>query len=333
LVPTVQVPLVLRPSTQGVTSLDELEASVPLLNVGRTTVRVLSVDSGCGCARPRVEPRVVGPGQTARLVVRAASIPTGERAFAVVVHTDASAQPELRIPVRVVGSRPPPYLHAASGELLWHDLRRDDPREFVIETVERRSEGRVASATTVPSFRSILAGLELAVSGHQERVSQDEPDVVHHWYFVEARWKSLPDDGQTVGTVDVIDPWDPSRVISVSVMATLSPPVRIAPERLLLGQGRPGDALSTAKFAAIGRDPAERVELELIDTDDSPFVVSRCPGTQSAGPVEYSVQPKSGRTLDPGLTEFVCVNSGRIGRSNCLFSFGAGVPHDAPTNT
>ena len=48
-------------------------------NVGGRPVRILSIESGCGCARPRVRPGLVAPGHSAMVEVTALMVPVGEK--------------------------------------------------------------------------------------------------------------------------------------------------------------------------------------------------------------------------------------------------------------
>lgn len=135
-------------------------ATFRLKNTGGTSVHVVSVQSGCGCAKPTVEPDLVKPGRTAEVRVKATAPPVGERSVEIVLHTDSPLTPEIPLKLVLVSRRPPPFLVNAGGDLTFLTKPDDDqPQEVWVAAAEQNGyEGphpRVESSLPYLSFQLI----------------------------------------------------------------------------------------------------------------------------------------------------------------------------------
>lgn len=267
--------ITVRCSPEGaVRDASDLNAKFRLLNSGGGPVQVLSVESGCGCARPTIRPDTIAPGEVATVDVRVDEIPIGEKLVPISLTTDSPATPRIDLNLKVIGRRPPPYLLKATGDLIWRDFATAEPRELVVESLERKGDDRA------PILKSDLPFLKITPRGGETHSKgSDESDIVARTYRYEITLEGRPPEDHFEGEVSVVDPWGPDRVLSVHAYGQLPPPIRVFPQRLILKRDQPDDAPPLARFSvlttAASRDlrvePEERdgpLSVDLIEKDD-----------------------------------------------------------------
>lgn len=126
-------------------------ARFEIANPGSSPVRVLTVESGCGCATPKVHPRLVRPGGVAIVEVEANPIEIGEKDVVITLETDSPATPIVPLTLRIIGCRRPPFIVSVTGDLTCQEgYSAEDTREIHVDTIER-----VASSHT-PTLRCDL---------------------------------------------------------------------------------------------------------------------------------------------------------------------------------
>jgi hypothetical protein len=96
-------------------------ARFTLSNPGGSPVAVTAVESSCGCATAVVRPPVLPSFSNGTLEVDVTPFAYGERIVWILVRSDSAATPEVRLRVKVIGSRRPPMLLSASGELVFRE--------------------------------------------------------------------------------------------------------------------------------------------------------------------------------------------------------------------
>ena len=72
-------------------------------NPGQTAVRILSVESGCGCTIPSYDPEIIPPGGRGLINARAEYFPVGERRVPIAVNTDSAATPKVSLTLHLIG--------------------------------------------------------------------------------------------------------------------------------------------------------------------------------------------------------------------------------------
>jgi hypothetical protein len=139
------------------------QVSFVLDNVGGRPVRIHSVESGCGCARPVVRPEVVAPGQAAVVDVTAMAIPVGQKVALIKLRTDSPIKPEVPLTLTIVGTRKPPFLFLLEGEAVFRgDYVTGMGREIAVLTVESHDKGAGPALTTdLPFLRLAPKGVEV----------------------------------------------------------------------------------------------------------------------------------------------------------------------------
>ncbi len=198
-----------QPDTPGPAMAD---AHFEVVNQGGRSVRVLSIASGCACTTPSIDPSVIAPGATGKITFQATPVPVGERIVVITLNTDSPSTPAVPLTLRLIGSRRPPFVLSAKGDLA--GLRADDPdesREVRVLTVE---EGPAGPSPRLESDLSFLAfdGPRIASEG-----PYTEPGTICRTYVYRLRIVSAPAEVPFLGTIKVVDPWDQSRPISLNV--------------------------------------------------------------------------------------------------------------------
>ncbi len=214
-------------------------------NRGSTPVRILDIGTTCGCVAPRVEKKLVGPGEEVAVHAEAQPIAVGVRDVTINLATDSVAQPVVPLLLRVVGSQSPPYLLDVRGDLTYRaDPARDSPRIVEIETIEPAAlKDRPELRPTIdhPSFRFVATGMV-------ERENGFLADTVHRiaQYRVEA--DDWPRGESFRGQLVVRSPWDDRAVRALNIEVDYPASVRAVPARLsvdadAIRRGEPGPSL------------------------------------------------------------------------------------------
>ncbi len=270
---------------------DEAEAKFVLGNVGGTSVRILKVETSCGCATPKIEPTTIAPGKNGTVEVQAAPLQSGEKMVSITLHTDSSLSPTVVLSLRIIGSRLPPFMGQAKGELSFlGDDSATEVRKIFADTVELKG-----SPPTSPIVKNELPFLEISHPVLEADEPYTTPDTVHRRYVYEAKLASEVPSGSFSGDVFVIDPWDSNHVELIRVHGEALPPLRVFPSRAILrvekAQGGEGPV---AKFMILSKTPALDLVVESEGNEDSPFSVGRLMTTEEGRRTSFSVSLKPG---------------------------------------
>jgi len=280
-------------STQtGALSIDEASAKFEIENVGGRPVRIIAVQSSCGCAEPKVQPMTIEPGMIGIVEVRALPLQVGEKLAIVTLQTDSPSTPEVVLQLRVIGGRRPPFLLQAGGELTWTGgFSKTDTRIISATTVDLQ-----VSKRQPPIVKSLSSFLTVGPPTFDE-APYTKPGIVQRRYVYEVKFNSDPPAGFFSDGVLVIDPWDPQHVERIVVHAESLPPLRVIPSRtvLYLDKG-PESREARADFLIFTANPSPDLELELEGGKESPLVISPMQWVEKGRRAAFSVGVKPGRT-------------------------------------
>ncbi len=238
-----------------------------LENRGVDPVRVLSVESGCGCAKPRVTPLLIEPGGRAKVEVVAPPISVGERVVPITLKTDAKHEPDVQLQLRVVGSRIPPFLLRASGELTYFmGYSPTETRELVVETIE----------SLEPGPHCDLPFIHCAPPTISDSPHPQDQGVVGRVYRHRVSFASPPPEEGFSGRITVADPWDESRVMHVNIFGEPNPEVKVVPSSLVVRAGA-AEIDSSTRFMLKLRDPDADPRVDFAWEGASPFTVEEVP--------------------------------------------------------
>lgn len=241
-----------------------------LRNVGGRVVRILEVKSSCGCATPRVEPTSIAPGGTGTVEIQALPLQVGERVANVTLITDSPITPRVVLQLRIIGSRRPPLLLTAAGDLSFVASPEEElAREIVATTVEHAE-----SEPTPPIIKTDVQALELTGLTLRAEAPSVEPGTVSREYAGQAKLATGTHRGTFTGSVAVVDPWGPERVEELRVHGEILPMLSAVPPRILLRLNRSGSGGKIcAAFAVVSRRPAPEFSAELED-NEAPLTIS-----------------------------------------------------------
>ena len=225
------------------------EARFELANVGDRSVRVSSVDSGCGCAIPKVSPEVVPPGGKAIVYVAALVPPAGEKTVGFTVHTDSPTKPDISLTLRIAPKRTPPFLFLLLGDLAFRgEFRLDLEREITLQTVEARTE------TRTPKLASDLPFLRISPIDIAEQPYQGTEAVLRTRRY-RIRFTQAPPSPAFSGLIFTKAPWPGKARLTLDVFGQFHGGLTVAPSSVRLDGKKPRmDVMLIADgpFSAVG---------------------------------------------------------------------------------
>lgn len=220
-------------------------------NEGHSPVTILNVETSCTCLSVDVEPRVVQPGQAARVVARVESVRQGQSNTSVVLHTDSAIIRDVVLTVRVLGSRRPPYLADATGDLVfvgeepWTETRSVSAATVVPRTL----------AELVPGVQTDLSFLELTLI-ETKKVPSLEPDCIAYVYTYRVGFRSRPPAGLSLGSVQIRDPWNSADIRSLAANVQVLSSFRVAPTHVVIHAKRTDRDDARASLLVRTQEPA-----------------------------------------------------------------------------
>jgi hypothetical protein len=236
------------------------KATFRLTNPGNEVVRVLSTRSGCGCAKPEVRFDHLGPGEVGEVDVIPNLVDIGIKSVPITLTTDSPSTPEVTLTLRLVGSRRPPYLQDARGDLTLRDSIIGTEASFDATTVIPVG----MKESLQPIVRSSLSFLKVKLIEIRELPNTNNPDArfIYHTYRVII--DSQPPDLDFGGEIVVTDPWNSDRFFALHLTGSVEPPLRAIPAILRLGAEGDTVRLTIAARRGVGE---LRVEQEAGDPD------------------------------------------------------------------
>ena len=255
-------------------------------NVGRTPVRVKTIETTCGCTSAQIEPSVINPGVTAVVKAYPASIPSGEMMVAITLHTDSPLTPSVQLRLRSRGMMRPPYLLDARGDLTFKGRTlTSESRDFEIYVVE--PEG---SSPRLPEIRTDLSFLALSppVLVHEGVYSGSNASVRR--YRSAVRFVREPPVPYVSGSVGILDPWHSEHVKELPVTAEVLPGLRAAPSRILLVAKSSSDWTASATLFVFSDEPEPDLRFDV--PKGSPLLVRRETADPEATRAVFSISLK-----------------------------------------
>lgn len=212
-----------RSSTQGATRFE-------LINQGGKPVRILSVESGCGCAKPLVNVDVVAPGMVATVDVVAAPLSFGQKDVPITIHTSSTTKPNIKLTLRIIGTRNPPFLYQIWGDLTFRGVYKPgEVREVTIVTVEP------PGCPEVPQVIPDLPFLKLTEAGVEDQ-PYSRPGTLLRQRNYRVEFTGKPPSETFTGTIVAHDPWEAGATLSLNVSGQFQSQLKIVPATINLSQ-------------------------------------------------------------------------------------------------
>jgi hypothetical protein len=233
-------------------SSSDTEARFFLRNAGNSSVRILELNSSCGCAQPVATPMVIRPGGACVVSIKPSPIAVGTRFARLDVITDSRITPELSLTLEMRGSRKPPFLGQALADLSYsgYDLS-GIVRTIRVSTVEL--------ADTPPRPPLCTSESELIHISSPKLVSQSpylSADTLHREYALSVQFRSNPTPGSYATDITIEDPWDSTNVHRIRLHADVYPDLRVVPSRFQLSWPSTSNVPPPpARFKLISRTP------------------------------------------------------------------------------
>ena len=274
---------------------DEAACVFQIQNVGGLPVRIVGVEASCGCAKPKVEPTVIGPGGVGTVEVRTTPFPVGENLITVSLRTDSPVTELVNLRLRTFGWRHAPFLFQSKGDLMYRgDSLESEVREVFLLTVEV-----LGSTPRPPRIKSELPFLTFGPPQVSEKPYVD-PSTVVRTYRHDVRVSSLP-PSSFAGDVIVEDPWDPEYVQRIPVRGEILPPVRVSPSRIILAVDPRGDGKgASATLVVRSRFPVPEISAIGHPAGRVPLIISRAQLDQGDRFASFSISLERGETIEEG---------------------------------
>lgn len=242
------------------------KATFRLRNVGRSPVRIRSVKSSCGCTVPELQADVINPDSFGDVEVHATIPELGEKTASISLSTDSPATPEVTLRLVMRGSRKPPYLARAGGDVAYVGAwSMTDSREIIATTAEP------PGPHNPPLVRCDLPFLQFELVDVEEKPSTD-PSAVVRFYHYRVTFKSSPPPERFRGEVVVADPWDPDHLESIPVTGEPLRTILPIPPRLVLSLRGPDD-IAEVRLRVLVRGMVTELQVEPESGDQSPLRV------------------------------------------------------------
>ena len=285
---------------------DEATAAFELKNDGGKPVRILRVETTCGCTTPVISNTTVTPGGTTKVEARATPLQIGRRRVTITLHTDSEASPRIPLTLYIVGSRRAPFMGQVQGELGFFG----DDSDRAIRKIFADNVELAGTKPTPPILKNDLKWLQIS----PPKLEKEEPDVtsnsVHRRYSYDAKLASTPPPSDSFsGELFFSDPWEPGHTERLFVHGEILPEIRVIPPRGRLRVGsETGGESSSLKFLVAAKSPVSDLVVEISAIDQSKIKCT--PGrSDDGGHRQFTVSVASGR-VEPGIYDVL------VGRSS-----------------
>lgn len=279
-----------------------------LVNRGHKKVRILSLETSCGCAPPVADKMIVDPGESAVVRVRATPLPAGERDVTVLVHTDSPTTAEVTLRLHVVSGNRPPFIVATKGDLYNLESSIGEGRYITVVTAEPQDNRNMPTVKTDADF------VEVKYEGHVDRVYPFSNSVERSHRF---RVLPIPDrlPEKFAGELRVIDPWTDKVFSYVNITTQKTPRLRVAPSRLILRLTNELNGLkgrsNQVEFLVVAQEGIHpNITAEPENGPSSPLQIERIPRQQEEGYYAFKVSLKPEISVSDGIYNIVVKESG-----------------------
>jgi hypothetical protein len=271
-------------------------------NRSERAVRLSPADTTCNCARPvSPVPSVLEPGHDLILAVQATPPAYGSRQATITIETDDPVTPTLRISLVLRGEEPrAPFVTYQSGDVRLVGTRPGDPLGglLAVRTVES-----TASAPWLLASQYTAPGLSVATAGFPSDSPLSDTTVYRDYeFFIIASTPASEDEPLALalrlrGSCPATRP-----AATVSISASLSPPIRAVPRELFFEVPSTSDAPTERVIAIVSSEAAHGfdVSIEEIGAEWLEFETARAANGSAGCKSRVVVHPKL-LPNEPGL--------------------------------
>ncbi len=268
-------------------------------NCGESEVRILSLERGCGCVDAKMRSDSIPPGGLGFLDVTASPQVIGEKRVTIRLATDSLLTPKLNLDLKVVGTRRPPYLLSAAGDLNFLDCEPGASDEFEVTSVAHSGEDREVKLECDLPFAQIEKVSLI------RKPSVDDPNVLYHIRRYRLRLKENLSEQSFQGRVQIGDPWDPERFLTVPISGLMKPAFRVVPTRLRFDLSGPGEGSPDRNFVVIRRNRVRETQIEVERESDSPLLIERSTTSDASQGEPFRVRLKPGTPRGEGVFNLI----------------------------
>ena len=247
-------------------------------NNGERPVTIQKLRYSCGCVKATVNPQILSPFGTAELLVQPTTLLAGERNVGFTLETDSPVTPAVFARLIIHGSRKPPYLVHVQGDLgnlsYSESGNANSSRSFTIETVELSGSPQMAFEP-----RCGLDCLRIEPGEVTERSEKSSSSYLSRTYNYSVRVAAVPRDQVFVGEIQVVDPWESNRVLTLRAYGKQEQRIQAMPERIVLNVGHASADRPSARLVIRTNERPETLHLETEPDKEAPFTIERLPNS------------------------------------------------------
>lgn len=278
----------------------DLEVEFEVKNVGGSPVLIESVESTCGCAKPRVEPNRVPPGGVAKILVVASPTAVEDRVVQITLHTDSIATPTVPLSLYLSTNRKPPYINRVFGDLTFSgSTSEENVRHVFVEAVEPKE------AAGSPRVELDLGFLRAELVDVAVKRDLTASNTVLRTYRYKVAFAGPPPDYDCFGQASVVDPRNLGQRFFMPINVTLPKPIRIAPARLVLNMDEGLDPSDGETFMVTTREADASLEIEAENGETTPLAVRLVASADSGRVNTFRVRFREDRPPTPGVHNLV----------------------------
>lgn len=269
------------PNADGPIVAEHAELRFVLDNRGSHPLRILGIDTPCGCVKPVAEPENVPPGGKTEILANAITPVTGTRSLTLKVRTDSSLTPIVPLEMNLVVRRKPPFLYEAKGDLdfrgaFLHEL----VRSFSVVTFESEETTKEPELSTdLPFLKIQRTDLREQSAPARAEVTLGTPGIVRTRYY-EVQFKDRPPAPSFVGAVTITDPFGRTPTKSLRVLGQLQDDANtlMGVPRMLTLHKQQG---ASASFRVFCKPPSQAVKHSIDETHRAHLSIKTDPGGSS----------------------------------------------------
>jgi hypothetical protein len=223
---------------------------------------------------------------------RATPLQFGERTAFITLHTDAPPSPEIVLKLHIVGSRRPPFMGQARGELNYiGDVPVGDLGKIYAYNMEH-----AGSTPSPPIVKCEALFVEVGPAKLLEENPYEGPDFVTRKYVFDARVARDPLVDQFAGTILVIDPWDAEHVERTRFHGEILPPLRAIPSRIILHLKNSHDQHAGATIVVKSKSPARKFVVSLEGSKETPLTIGEIITADGGRMASFRVALRAGQS-------------------------------------
>ena len=269
-------------------------AKFRLVNDGERSVRITSIESGCGCAKPTAPPSLVAPGASTTVEVTATPLPVGERTVTIRLLTDSKRTPEIPLQLQMFTHSEPPFIIDTSGDLSFVDwVPGSEPRHLLVITAER------AGSSTPPRIECDLPYVEISLIDKSVKPYPD-PGINQITYRFALSLRRAPPGDHFQGVARVIAAWDGVEAANLHLFGSVHKAISAAPTRLV-AKCKDGELVTNPHILVRFNSSAERRDVRVTCDEACPVrLASQSPDSATV----YTLVAKPGRVVTEGKYSF-----------------------------